>query len=448
MFPPDRLLGSSEVSNGVGVVARDGRVRESDDPVEPWVVEFPAGEVVTVVSRFVRELVARDAAASTCRSYAFDLLRWWRFLAAIGRPWAMARREDVRDFVLWLRTTDNPQRRPGHEPQGAVNARTGKRLLTAGYAPATINHALAVVSGFYAFLAEHGEGPVVNPVPVLPPGSGRLRHQRWDESFRQQPRAPYRQRQPDRVPRAIDDALLEELFAALGCNRDRALIAFYLSSGARASELLGLRHMDVDWGDQTIAVVSKGWRTREVIPAAPDAFVWLRLYLGEDTVPFAPADAVWRTRREPRRPLTYGAVRALLQRVNAKIGANLTVHDFRHTCALRLANDPRLSITDVQAVLRHRRLTTTQRYVQPRLDEVIDRVRAHHLRPPDAARVERSSWGSIVTSSPCFSGSGDEYQHRRPTSRVGGIRRASTPASWRVSRRCRCVGGRPTSAES
>jgi hypothetical protein len=31
-------------------------------------------------------------------------------------------------------------------------------------------------------------------------------------------------------------------------------------------------------------------------------------------------------------------------------------------------------------VLRHRRLATTQRYVQPDLDEVIDRVRAHHER--------------------------------------------------------------------
>lgn len=65
--------------------------------------------------------------------------------------------------------------------------------------------------------------------------------------------------------RAVDDGLLVELFDELGCDRDRALIAFYLSSGARASELLGLRHVDVDWGAGTITVVTKGSRAREVI---------------------------------------------------------------------------------------------------------------------------------------------------------------------------------------
>ena len=82
----------------------------------------------------------------------------------------------------------------------------------------------------------------------------------------------------------------------------------------------------------------------------------------------------------------------MLQRVNAQIGTNVSLHDFRHTYAFRLASDPELSIVDVQAVLRHRRLATTQRYVQADLDEVISRVRAHHQRPPvPAAPVE--SWG-------------------------------------------------------
>ena len=42
------------------------------------------------------------------------------------------------------------------------------------------------------------------------------------------------------IPRSIPDQAFNELFAALTTNRDRALIAFYISTGARASELLGV----------------------------------------------------------------------------------------------------------------------------------------------------------------------------------------------------------------
>lgn len=52
-------------------------------------------------------------------------------------------------------------------------------------------------------------------------------------------RGPLRQKIADRRPRAMPDRLWDELFAAMGCHRDRALLAFYLSTAARASELLG-----------------------------------------------------------------------------------------------------------------------------------------------------------------------------------------------------------------
>jgi len=51
----------------------------------------------------------------------------------------------------------------------------------------------------------------------------------------------------------MPDALWEELFAAMGCDRDLALLECYVSSGARASELLE----DIDWVGQLLYVVSK-----------------------------------------------------------------------------------------------------------------------------------------------------------------------------------------------
>ena len=66
-----------------------------------------------------------------------------------------------------------------------------------------------------------------------------------------------------------------------GSNRDRALVAFWVSTGARASELLGATGQDADPGQQLITVIRKGSRAIQQLPASPDAFVWLRLYQQE-----------------------------------------------------------------------------------------------------------------------------------------------------------------------
>src|SRR6516225_834702 len=88
----------------------------------------------------------------------------------------------------------------------------------------------------------------------------------------------YRPKVVDRAPRCIPDGRFDELFAQLGSDRDRALVAFWVSTGARAAELLGATLADVDPGQQLITVIRKGTRAMQPLPAAPDAFVSLRLY--------------------------------------------------------------------------------------------------------------------------------------------------------------------------
>ena len=85
------------------------------------------------------------------------------------------------------------------------------------------------------------------------------------------------------MPRQIPDEKFGELFARLGSHRDRALAAFWVSTGARASELLGATAGDADPGQQLITVIRKGTRALQQLPASPDAFVWLRLYQAEMT---------------------------------------------------------------------------------------------------------------------------------------------------------------------
>ena len=149
-------------------VVRAGEVRETADPALPWAVVDGAGQPVGPASDFLRHLLASGNSPASCRSYAYDLLRWLRFLAAVDVRWDRAGRGEVRDFVLWLRLAHNPardRRRPGAPGPGEVNPRTGKPTLQAGYAPATVNHQVAVLAAFYGYHAQTGLGPAVSPVP-------------------------------------------------------------------------------------------------------------------------------------------------------------------------------------------------------------------------------------------------------------------------------------------
>jgi integrase len=371
------------------VVARIGSVRPTGDPTAPWMVVDGAGVRVGPVSEFLRDLLACGSSPASCRSYGYDLLRWFRFLAAIEVAWSQAQRAEIRDFVLWLRTCHNPardRRRPDGPAPGSVNPRTGKAYLREGYAPATINHAVSVLAEFYDFHVRTGTGPIVSPVPPRTHRGGRVyAHHNPMEPFRLHRRGAYRQKQPDLQPRAVPDEVLADLFGDLDCNRDRALFSMFLSSGARAAELLGMSVSDAHPGDGRIFVCSKGMGgVKEACPASPESFAWLAMYLGElaqEGLRPEPQEPLWWTRRRPYRPLTYTALRAVLNRINERIGANVTIHDLRHTLCLRLVNDPNISLVDAQQVMRHRQITTTSGYVRPRIDEVIAKVHEHYTRP-------------------------------------------------------------------
>jgi site-specific recombinase XerD len=187
---------------------------------------------------------------------------------------------------------------------------------------------------------------------------------------------------PTRLPRQIPDEHFAELFAALSSHRDRALVALWISTGARASELLGLSCGDVDPGQQLITVIRKGSRALQLLPASPDALVWLRLYEAQvhGLVPAGRDQPLWWTLRRPLRRLTYDGARAMFNRANASLGANWTLHDLRHSAAYRMARDPQMSLTDVQWVLGHARLSTTEQYLNPLADDVIAAVLAYHAR--------------------------------------------------------------------
>ncbi|WP_406162316.1 site-specific integrase [Streptomyces sp. NBC_01005] len=373
----------NQLMEGRAVLPRIGSVVQLETQHPAYAVLDPAGSPVESVTPYLRDLALNDNSPATSRSYANDLLRWFRFLWLLNVTWDKATEGEVAVIVGWLRTAPNPQRRrtrPDAPQPGSVNPRTGKRYLKAGYAPATINHALTVVASFYAFHRYLGNGPLMNPVPVSEARRRALAHRSPAEATPAFRRSRLRQRVPATEPRAIPDAMWGEFFAAMNHDRDRAAVLLYVSSGARASELLGVTPADVDWPAQIVYVVSKGTKLREPIPASPQALVVLAAYLDAMGMP-APHEPVFRTRRGPDKPLTYWAMRRVIQRANDRLGTNWSLHDLRHTAAERMANDPNLTLVEVRAILRHADLATTGRYLHARVEDLFDALQAHYQRP-------------------------------------------------------------------
>jgi integrase len=378
------------------VVPLAGSLEATGDPFEPFRLVDAGGVVVVPAAAYFRELAACGRPAATHRSYGMDLLRWWRFLWATGVGWDQATSAEARDFCCWVGLADKPVRPhwryPGGENRGTravvapgtLNAVTGKRSPGRGYSAATAVHCESVLRGFYGFHLEAGTGPMVNPFPLARGRrAGRANaHHNPMQPFPAERAGRYRPRLARQVPRQIPDVKFDELFALLGSHRDRALVAFWVSTGARASELLGATAADADPGQQLITVIRKGTRALQQLPASPDAFVWLRLYQAQmhALVPPGQDQPLWWTLRRPFRALSYDAARAMFTRASAAMGANWSLHDLRHSAAYRMASDPALPLTDLQWVMGHAHLSTTQRYLNPLAEDVIEAVLAFHAR--------------------------------------------------------------------
>jgi len=383
------------------VVPRAGLLQATGGPWDPYRLVDPSGEVVGPVTVYLRDLQAAGRTAATQRSYGMDLLRWFRFCWATGVPWDQATRSEARDFCRWIQIAAKPvsprwrtgrSEAAGETADVAVipsarrtaNPVTGKRAPGGGYAASTAAHCESVLRQFYDFHLEAGSGPMVNPFPL---GRGRRggrasAHHNPMDAYRDQRSGLFRPRLVQRMPRSIPDERFSELFTQLTSHRDRALVAFWVSTGARAAELLGANAGDADAGQQLITVIRKGTRLMQQLPASPDAFVWLRLYQAQmqGLVPGGLDQPLWWTLRRPFRPLAYHAAHRMFTRASAVLGANWTLHDLRHTAASRMARDPAMPLADVQWVLGHARLSTTQKYVTPLPGDVIASVAAFHAR--------------------------------------------------------------------
>src|SRR5271154_4056673 len=165
--------------------------------------------------------------------------------------------------------------------------------------------------------------------------------------------------------------------------RDRAIFELLYASGLRVSELVGLSLGDMDKSGQMLRVLGKG-RKERVVPygakaqAAFDDYWPIRYEILEASAkPDAEAVFVnWRGRR-----LSDRSVRYIVKKycTLAKVDWNLHPHSLRHAFATHLLNDG-ADLRAIQELLGHVSLSTTQRYTQASIQQlmtVYDKAHPH-----------------------------------------------------------------------
>jgi site-specific recombinase XerD len=240
---------------------------------------------------------------------------------------------DLTMFFTWMQ-----------KPSGEVTMRDVDAFIEicqeSGHAIATVNRRLAALCSFYHFLAMMYEAAPINPV-------------RPKRHFIRQGR---------RLPRDVQDADLERLFAVIGLPRDRAIFLLMLRCGLRVGEVRNLSLNDLYLG---VALGSlprlwlhgKGGQER-VAYLSQQALAALKNWLA--IRPASDEQAVFVNRFGKR--LTVTGIQLQLATYCQRAGVWVTCHQLRHTFGRHLV-EARVPVTTIQKLMGHVRLRTTQVYL-------------------------------------------------------------------------------------
>lgn len=163
----------------------------------------------------------------------------------------------------------------------------------------------------------------------------------------------------------------------LGC-RDRAILEFLYATGIRVGELVGINIPDVDLREKMVRVTGKRKKQR-IIPFGEPALQALMRYLEDTRGTFLENCPI--TQRDLNALfLNYQGTRITTRSVGRMVDKyikrcadihEISPHSLRHTFATHLL-DSGADLRDIQELLGHARLSTTQIYTQVSMEKMIE----------------------------------------------------------------------------
>ena len=281
----------------------------------------------------------------------------------IERYLAERRRENVSDFTLTAYESDLRQFRdyftpPDADPPpaGQIDTLALREWLGALHArrlqPASLRRKLAAIRSFYKFLVREGSLKLNAAKLLRTPKVGR------------------------KLPSVMTPEQANVLIDAVGAQplhrpyplRDTAIFEMLYGSGVRVGELVGLNLEDLDLAERWVRVRGKGRKERQV-PFGKKALGALERYLAERKAKPG-VTAVFVNHHGGR--LTSRSVHRIVRFYATYLAGDdrLHPHSLRHAFATHLLSDG-ADLRSIQELLGHSRLSTTQRYTQVSLEDLI-----------------------------------------------------------------------------
>jgi integrase/recombinase XerC len=322
-----------------------------------------SSELKQTIDRFIQYLrFERNASPATILEYGNDLDQFHEFLSPPGEETPALAAIDhrvIREFVGWQ--------------------------YDRGIAKATVAKKLSALRTFFKFSMREGlvrQNPArVVSTPRLPKRLPRVIGTReMNAMLDRLAQGPLTAADTRRTKRTARNAEQERLLL----KRDRAILELLYASGLRVSELAGLDVDSIDRENRMLRVLGKG-RKERVIPFGSKAAEALETYwpvrskiLAQPKVKPA-RKAVFVNYRGGR--LTSRAVHTLVVKYSrlANIDWNLHPHSLRHAFATHLLADG-ADLRAIQELLGHVSLSTTQRYTQATIEQlmaVYDKTHPH-----------------------------------------------------------------------
>jgi len=284
-------------------------------------------ELERQIGRFVKELKRNNASPHTIRSYESDLRQFLDYFSPPGAEPPSPSEFDVLKIREWLAS-----------------------LYDQKLSVVSIRRKLAALRVFFRFLVREGLAPMNTP------------------RLLRTPRAP--KKLPEVMTAEQANALLDGVAAGKLERpypaRDLAILELLYGSGLRVSELVGLNLDDIDRTERWLRVRGKGRKERQV-PFGGKAADALERYLDERA---SRENALFLNHRGER--LTDRGVRGIIKLYATLIAgdSSLHPHSFRHAFATHLLGDG-ADLRSIQELLGHARLSTTQKYTQVSLTDLM-----------------------------------------------------------------------------
>ena len=266
----------------------------------------------------------------TLRSYKTDLKAFLTFLSQQERSITEVDKYDIRSFLASSKKT--------------------------APAPASLNRKIAALNHFFVWLQKNNireRNPLGNIV--------RPRKHQKIPVFLDIPQAS----------QVVENTCQKGLFAL----RNKALLELLYGAGIRVSEAaaLNIEHLNFEQG--LVRVLGKGNKER-IVPFGPPAHKALKQWI-QDRHQLAPVDRALFLNKDGKR-LSSRSMWTIAKKSGLKNNIqNLHPHAMRHSCATHLLSSG-ADLRSIQEQLGHSSLSTTQRYTQVNIEQLIDIYRKSH----------------------------------------------------------------------